>query len=140
MLKKLREKNLKRHLEWMADRTNPSDSLSLSYRGNELAGETGEACNMIKKMERERMGLRGTRVSLEDVADELADVIICVDLLAMDLDIDMEEAVERKFNKTSRKYGLSVLFEENSSEPCTHQRATHFEDGTSYCPDCGERT
>lgn len=82
--------------------------MTLSFRGNELGGEAGEAQNVIKKIERERLGLRGSRVSINDLADELADVIICADLIAMEEGIDLGKAVKRKFNATSEKYGLST--------------------------------
>ena len=102
-LSRLREANLKRHKEWAK-----GAEISLTFRGCELAGEAGEACNNIKKLERERMGIVGSKISLEDIADELADVMICVDLIAMDLGIDMSGAITRKFNATSEKYGLNT--------------------------------
>ena len=79
-----------------------------SYRGNELAGEVGEACNVIKKLERERLGIAGSRATVEQLAQELADVIICVDLLAMGYGIDLGQAVKDKFNETSVKVGLQT--------------------------------
>lgn len=99
----LRLANAARAVEWSGN-----TALDLSFRGNELAGETGEACNVIKKLERERMGYAGSRATLEQLAEELADVIICVDLVAMQVGIDMGEAVRRKFNLTSAKVGLGT--------------------------------
>ena len=84
----------------------PTDQITLTYRSTELAGEVGEACNVVKKLERERLGIRGSRATKEQLAEELADVIICVDLLAMECGIDLSEAVRTKFNATSEKYGL----------------------------------
>jgi NTP pyrophosphatase (non-canonical NTP hydrolase) len=80
----------------------------LSFRGNELAGETGELCNDIKKLERLRLGMVGGKDTTENLKDEIGDVIICVCLIAMQLNIDLEEAVISKFNKTSDKHGLTV--------------------------------
>lgn len=100
---KLRAANAKRQQEW--DRDN---QITLSYRGTELGGEVGEALNVIKKLERERLGIKGSRATLEDLAEELADVIICCDLIAMATGIDLTEAVEKKFNKTSEKVGLET--------------------------------
>lgn len=97
----LRQANALRQLEW-----DKEGAISLSYRGNELGGEAGEAQNVIKKLERERMGIRGSRATVDDLADELADVVICCDLIASAEGIDLGEAVERKFNATSDKYGL----------------------------------
>jgi NTP pyrophosphatase (non-canonical NTP hydrolase) len=99
----LREANVNRDKEW-----GKGQDFGLSYRGNELAGEVGEACNVLKKLDREQRGLVGSRATIEEAADELADVFICADLAAMQLGINMGEAVSRKFNKTSDKYGLQT--------------------------------
>ena len=100
---KLRAANAKRQKEWDKD-----NQITLSYRGTELGGEVGEALNIIKKLERERLGIKGSRATLADLAEELADVIICCDLIAMATGIDLTEAVEKKFNKTSEKVGLET--------------------------------
>lgn len=100
----LRAANAARQLEWDAD-----NQITAAYRGNELAGEVGEACNVIKKLERERMGIRGSKASVAELADELADVLICADLIALHYGIDLEAAVARKFNATSEKVGLSTM-------------------------------
>ena len=99
----LREANAARQVEWDA-----GGQITLAYRGNELAGEVGEACNIVKKIERERLGIRGSRATTEQLAEELADVVICCDLIAMDCGIDLESAVRAKFNKTSEKVGLKT--------------------------------
>lgn len=105
----LREANLTRAIEWEGG---AGVKLSLSYRGNELAGECGEACNILKKLDREAMGMVGSKATKDQLADELADVVICADLCAMDLGIDLDAAVARKFNKTSIKYGLNTRMKE----------------------------
>ena len=46
-----------------------------------------------------------------DLGGELADVVICVDLLASALGGDLGEAVRRKFNATSEKNGLLTRLE-----------------------------
>ena len=97
----LRSANVARQDEWDQD-----GQITASYRGNELAGEVGEACNVIKKLERERLGILGSRATVGELADELADVLICADLIAMHYGIDLEAAVARKFNATSEKVGL----------------------------------
>lgn len=99
----LREANEVRQREWDA-----GNQVTASYRGNELAGEVGEACNVIKKLERERMGIRGSRDTVDHLAEELADVIICTDLIAAAYGIDLDAAVARKFNATSEKVGLKT--------------------------------
>lgn len=103
----LRNANYTRQLEW-----DPSDAITLAYRGNELAGEVGEACNVIKKLERERLGIRGSRTTREALAEELADAVICLDLIAMQAGINLGDATKNKFNATSTKYGLKTLIGE----------------------------
>ena len=97
----LDEANRARQLEW-----DPANAITLAFRGNELAGEIGEACNLIKKLERERLGLPGSRATVPELATELADGIICLSLIATDLGIDLGEAVRSKFNASSDKLGL----------------------------------
>lgn len=104
--KKLAAANALRQREW-----DKAGGITLSYRGNELAGEVGEACNIIKKLERERLGIRGSRATVGQLADELADVIICASLIAMAEGIDLGDAVVAKFNATSEKVGLSTRLE-----------------------------
>ena len=38
----------------------------------------------------------------------MADVVICVDLIGMEIGIDSAEAVRSKFNATSEKHGLKT--------------------------------
>lgn len=99
----LRFANIERDKEW-----NPKKLLTLSFRGNELGGEVGEAQNIIKKIERERLGLIGSCADAAQLSEELADIMICVDLIAMEFEIDMVEAIRHKFNKTSAERGLSI--------------------------------
>ncbi len=106
-LRALHAANIARQAEWCPDQVP-----DLSFRGNELAGEVGEACNVVKKLERERHGWRGSRATLDDLAQELADVVICADLCAVTAGIDLDAAVVAKFNATSRKQGLSTLLPE----------------------------
>lgn len=102
-LSDLRRANVARQEEWC-----PDQKPDLAYRGNELAGEVGEACNIIKKLERERHGWRGSRSSIEALASELADVVICTDLAAHAAGIDLGAAVRSAFNATSEKNGLAA--------------------------------
>ena len=99
----LRHANSLRQAEW-----DTHSKVTLEYRGNELAGEVGEACNIIKKFARERNEMRGSRATVDDLAKELADVISCVDLIALSMDIDLGVAVRDKFNETSDKYSLTT--------------------------------
>ena len=72
-----------------------------------LAGGFGEVCNAVKKVDRARAGKKGGEdLCLDEVADELADVLIYLDLVAAHFGIDLAEVVARKFNATSEKYGF----------------------------------
>lgn len=104
-LEDLRAANIRRAEEWHGEERQPT----IEYRFMELAGEVGEACNAQKKRSRSAMGVRGgAEDNLDHIEEELADVLICLDLVAMDLGIDLGEAVRKKFNKTSEKYGLNA--------------------------------
>lgn len=103
-LASLQRSHVERQEEWC-----PDQKPDLSFRGNELGGECGEAQNVIKKLERERLGWRGSRDTVEHLAEELADVIHCAVLCAITAGIDIEPAVVAKFNSTSEKNGLSTL-------------------------------
>lgn len=100
----LQSAHSKRQDEWC-----PDQKPDLSFRGNELGGECGEAQNVIKKLERERHGWRGSRDTVEHLAEELADVIHCAVLVAITAGIEIEPAVVAKFNDTSRKNGLRTM-------------------------------
>ena len=108
----LRLSNITRQKEWNTG----TENLTLSYRGNELAGEVGELCNVLKKIERERIGIIGSRATKQDAIDEIADVVICADLIAEDLGINLAEAVKQKFNKTSIKYEFKTMFIEKDTK------------------------
>lgn len=98
----LQRAHIARQEEWC-----PDQKPDLSFRGNEMAGEVGEACNVIKKLERERHGWRGSRATKEQLAEELADVIYTAVLVAITAGIDIEPAVIAKFDSTSEKNGLT---------------------------------
>ena len=100
----LRTANETRDLEW----GNTEGQIDLAFRGLELAGEAGEACNQIKKFERHLRCMPGGDPDIEAIEDELGDVVICADLVAMQLGIDLAKAVQRKFNKTSTKYDFET--------------------------------
>lgn len=70
----------------------------------------GEALNVVKKLNRERDGIVGNSVSeaelRQQLADELADVAIYLDIMAASEGIDLGVAIARKFNATSVKVGF----------------------------------
>lgn len=86
------------------------DSWSLSDWGVALAGEVGELCNVIKKLNRIRDGLTGNKETPEnlktEVGREIADVFIYLDLLARRAGFNLEDVVREKFNSTSERLGF----------------------------------
>ena len=108
-------------------------SPGLQFRGLELGGETGEmteailqitnrlyelgleasksvgkALEAMKKIVRFQNNMAGGTEDTAALEDEMGDVVICVALLANELGLDLGAIVERKFNKTSEKYGFDV--------------------------------
>jgi NTP pyrophosphatase (non-canonical NTP hydrolase) len=83
--------------------------------GVAMAGECGEACNILKKLRRidtpcdnpqAKARDNKTRDELKaDLADELADTFLYLNLLAYVMGISLEEAIVRKFNKVSEEIG-----------------------------------
>ncbi|MFN4283473.1 MAG: MazG-like family protein [Alphaproteobacteria bacterium] len=85
---------------------------SLSDWAVALQGEAGEACNVIKKMNRERDHITGNAAGTDveqlrrDLAHELADTMIYLDLLAAAAGINLAAAVIEKFNIVSERVGF----------------------------------
>jgi NTP pyrophosphatase (non-canonical NTP hydrolase) len=111
-------------------------SWSLSDWFTATTGELGEAANVAKKLNRVRDGIPGNSETPEqlrqNLADEIADVFIYLDLLAQSEGICLEQAVLSKFDKTSRKRGyigdgLSV----NGSPLAGRELAADLADGCS---------
>ncbi len=103
----LRAANLSRCARWHPRGLN---EWSLSDWFTATMGELGEAANIAKKLNRERDGIAGNTVSAEDLhaelADEIADVAIYLDILAASEGIDLATAIASKFNRTSEKVGF----------------------------------
>ena len=70
-----------------------------------IAGEAGELCNLVKKIERGDFTLAEKR---QDILEEVADVITCCDLLMTFLDADTATELRRKFNIVSERIHSSV--------------------------------
>ncbi len=83
---------------------------SLSDWACAALGEAGEVCNVIKKLNRSRDGVVGNTKSADELtdhlADEIADTLIYLTLLAERADIDLEAALIRKFNAVSVRHGF----------------------------------
>ena len=97
------------------------DNQPITYWTTALAGEVGELCNMIKKMQRvERGGVDGGSsytakdITKEMLKEEIGGIAIYLDLLASLLDISLEEAIVDTFNSKSEKYGFKEKLEATS--------------------------
>ncbi len=113
-LRSFREKNISRARNGFRC----YDNQPLTYWTTALAGEVGELCNMIKKMERvQRGGIDGGSsytakdIDKEMLKEEIGGIAIYLDLLASLLDIDLQEAIVDTFNSKSEKYGFTEKVE-----------------------------
>lgn len=70
-----------------------------------VVGELGEYANLRKKVERGDVTLEDARPKL---ADELADVVVYLDILAFQLGIDLSDAVIAKWNRKSVDVGSTL--------------------------------
>lgn len=105
----LRAANLSRRKLWMGKMVK---SWTLSDWGVAMAGEAGEACNVIKKINRVRSKIVGSEEGipelLEDLKNKLADIVIYIDLLAASENIDLAEAIVHKYNEVSKRHNFNV--------------------------------
>jgi NTP pyrophosphatase (non-canonical NTP hydrolase) len=85
----------------------------LSAWSNASFGELGEAANLIKKIERGDFTLDEAR---DKLADELADAVTYIDLLAARAGINLGQAVIRKFNVVSKRVDSDISIREDGSD------------------------
>lgn len=67
-----------------------------------LAGEAGEYANLIKKLE------RGDKINKQELIDELADVASHCYVIALKMDIDLEEAIKQKQRKVMIRSKMAI--------------------------------
>lgn len=106
VLLQLKIANQKRQKDWAEKKANIED-WDLPRWGNAVAGETGEMCNIIKKIDRGDFSLEEAKKT-EVLADEIADIIIYLDLLSQKAGIDIGAAIVNKFNKKSDDIGSDI--------------------------------
>lgn len=103
-----------------------------------MVGEVGEYANVRKKFERGDINLSEF---MEAARNELADVMIYLDLLAFRLGIALDVAVIDKFNKVSKRIGCDVVLPRITLS-CSHLELRLQNRGIGggavwECPDCG---
>jgi NTP pyrophosphatase (non-canonical NTP hydrolase) len=103
----LREANLARDKEWL-DKEG-GEGFSALFHAVGMGGEAGEALNVVKKLERERLGYNGSRATVSQLAEELADMHIYADHLASKFGININHAIELKFNAFSMAQDFNTL-------------------------------
>jgi hypothetical protein len=101
----------------------------------EFGAVIGRASNIIKKIDREILGMPGSRASVDDLAEELADTIICIRRLEVRLGLDLDNAVVRKFNSKSEELGLKtrVAGETRTEKKVTCRGSLALGSGCGHC-------
>lgn len=79
---------------------------SLAEWMNAVAGELGEAANIIKKIRRGDLTLQEARPML---AKEFADIVTYLDITAAQAGVDLGNATREKFNEVSNRVGADVF-------------------------------
>lgn len=87
------------------------DKINLGFKFIEMVGEFGEWANTIKKLEREKLGIPGSRTSRDAMLMELGDFLITVALVCNELNIkahEIDTAVATAFNAKSLEHDFPV--------------------------------
>ena len=78
-----------------------------------VTGELGEAANVLKKIRRGDFTVNQARPEL---ADEFADVLTYLDILAKQCGVDLAKATIDKFNRVSDRIGSNVFIRSDGSD------------------------
>lgn len=79
-----------------------------------LFEELGELSDEILTSMNLQRSSKVAKFSHQNVEDEFADVLASVLLLAIELDIDVEEVIQRKIDFTNERFGISPSESDNS--------------------------
>jgi NTP pyrophosphatase (non-canonical NTP hydrolase) len=106
-LDQIREQNVARANKWHGG---SFKDWSLSDWAVAMAGEAGEVCDVIKKLNRIRDGLAGNKLTEAELnvelGKEIADTFLYLDLLAARANINMSYCIRQKFNEVSEREGF----------------------------------
>lgn len=86
---------------------------TLADWSNAMCGEAGEAANIVKKIRRGDIDSELIR----KLGDELADLSAYIDLLAFHAGIDLDAAIERKYNQLSERLGSETRIVNGALNP-----------------------
>lgn len=101
---KLRNRNLKRNRDYY-----PGDmDRPYSFWTNALAGECGELCNWVKKLERGGHSKRKEKQLKLEIRKEIGDLQTYLDLVAARFDFSLEEVTIEKFNEVSDRFKCKI--------------------------------
>jgi NTP pyrophosphatase (non-canonical NTP hydrolase) len=95
--KKFQKINAKRSIEIY-----PDNKFDEYFYAMALAGEVGEACNILKKIK--RGSKKQDEKSLEELRHELGDIATYLALLADRLGVQLDKCIIEKFNLVSEKF------------------------------------
>lgn len=107
-LQRLREASVARAAEWHGE-----EKWTILEWAGAMTGKAGEAANAAKKIRRVQQKIARRREEITpfaldslrvNLAEEIADTLIYLDLLAAQMDI--EQAVTAKFNLISEEFGF----------------------------------
>lgn len=107
--RQLAEINLERCLIWHKDGL---EDWSVSDWACAMAGEAGEVCNAVKKLRRIECDANSVNnpeshaAAISAIALEIGDTLLYLNLLALRLGIDLEQAVKDTFNRVSEREGF----------------------------------
>lgn len=93
----------------------PDQATSIAHHTLSMCGEAGEVANLVKKIERGDFDIRDTRTKNE-LAEELADVLIYMLSIAGMLHVDLEKVYNYKRAINERRFGKNSEGEKNGAK------------------------
>lgn len=94
------------------------ENVPITFWTTAIAGEVGELCNMVKKMERVKHGgidagssYTAASITPHMIKEEIGGIFIYLDLLASLWGFSMEEAIVSTFNEKSQEHNLPYLYD-----------------------------
>jgi len=81
---------------------------SLAEWGNALAGETGELCNILKKVKRRDFSLKEAQAAIKE---EVGGIATYLDLLCQASGLSLKDCIKDEFNRVSEKKGTTIKLE-----------------------------